>query len=263
MDYLQMEFLCEQKGYSISELAQLTNIPIQELGRILGGGEVCADFKTLLVLEKILTKEENCIREPQPYYGSGKHTLQDYYALPEEKRYELIDGEFFRMQAPEVLHQRMSREVSGEIWQYIRKNHGECEALSAPCDVQLDGDEYTMVQPDIIIVCDSQKVTDRCIVGAPDFIVEILSPAARKKDITIKQRKYRMAGVREYWMIDLEKGHVIVYFFEKSELPVIYGMKERIPVGIYAGKLVIDFDEIFARIKNDKLLPPCYNLTET
>lgn len=249
MNYLQMEFMMEQKGYSVSELAKLTGIPEERLVRVFSGKEKCADYKTILVLEEVLGENEDYVREALPDYGAKrKYTLKDYYALPEDERYELIDGEFYNMASPMRKHQMMLGELFVCIHQYIGKNGGKCKVFLAPYDVQLDCDEYTMVQPDILIVCDPKKITDRCIVGSPDFVVEILSPSTRKKDITIKLRKYRTAGVREYWMVDLEKGHVIVYFFERSNLPVIYGMEDKIPVGIYDGKLVIDFVEISAQI---------------
>lgn len=248
MDYLQMEFLCEQKGYAVSDLAELTGIPKERIERIFSGAEKCTDYETILALEDVLEEKTDYVREALSYGTKHKYTLSDYYALPEDERYELIDGEWFKMLAPSIKHQRAIWEISGEIWQYIRKNHGACTAFTAPCDVQLNCDEYTMVQPDILIVCDPGKITDRCIVGAPDFVVEVLSPSTRKKDITIKQRKYCATGVREYWMVDMEKGHVIVYFFEKSSLPFIYGMKDKISVGIYDGNLVIDFAVISEHI---------------
>ena len=252
MNYLQMQFFMEQKGYSVADLSEITGIPEKTLERILSGEEKCVDYQILLKLERALGEETWYVCERQPVYGEArKHTLEDYYALPEERRVELIDGEFYDMAAPSLKHQTMLLEIAIMIKQYIRNNSGKCQVFIAPCDVQLDCDRYTMVQPDIMIICDPKKITDRCVVGAPDFVLEVLSPTTRKKDITIKLKKYEAAGVREYWMVDLEKEHVIVYYFEKSSYPIIYGIRDRVSVGIYEGKLVIDFAEIYGQIKNE------------
>lgn len=245
MDHLQMQFFMEQKGYSVVDLSEITGIPEETLEKILNGEEICTDYRILLKLERALGEGTLCVRERQPdFFRNRKHTLKDYYALPDEKRVELIDGEFYDMASPSVAHQEMILEIAIVIRQYIRKNKGKCKVLIAPCDVQLDCDQYTMVQPDIMIVCKPEKITKRCVVGAPDFVLEVLSPSTRKKDITIKLKKYQAAGVREYWMVDIEKGHVIVYFFEKGSYPTIYGIRDQIPVRIYEGKLVIDFEKI-------------------
>ena len=119
----------------------------------------------------------------------------------------------------------------------------------APTDVQLDGDDRTMVQPDMLVLCDPKKLTGRCVLGAPDFVAEILSPSTKRKDAFLKLVKYREAGVREYWMVDAEKERVVVYFFEMDELPVIYGSGDSIPVGIFDGKLQIPMDGIFQKVR--------------
>ena len=132
---------------------------------------------------------------------------------------------------------------------HIRKNKGECKVYVAPRDVQLDpGDDKTIVQPDILIVCDRNKITDRCIIGAPDFIAEILSPSTREKDLHLKAAKYACSGVREYWIIDPEKRIVLVYFFAESRFPACYTFSDTIPVEIWDGQLRIDFGEISEEI---------------
>ena len=116
-------------------------------------------------------------------------------------------------------------------------------------DVQLDCDEKTMVEPDVLIVCDRDKIINRCVYGAPDFIIEILSKSTKKKDSVIKLNKYLNAGVREYWMIDPMKKKVIVYDFDHDEYPVIYGFDGKVPVGIWNGDLAIDFAEVYDHVK--------------
>ena len=128
-------------------------------------------------------------------------------------------------------------------------NGGECLPMIAPMDVQLDCDDRTMVEPDVLIVCDREKIINRCVYGAPDFIIEILSKSTKKKDSVIKLNKYLNAGVREYWMIDPDKQKVIVYDFEHDEYPVIYGFDAKVPVGIWNGELEIDFAEVYDHVK--------------
>ena len=93
-----------------------------------------------------------------------------------------------------------------------KKNKGHCKAFVAPVDVQLDCDDKTMVQPDILIVCDPDKLIKQCVFGAPDFVAEVLSKSTKNKDMNLKLMKYKRAGVREYWLIDTENEKVITYF---------------------------------------------------
>ncbi|MGN0333958.1 MAG: Uma2 family endonuclease, partial [Lachnospiraceae bacterium] len=103
-------------------------------------------------------------------------------------------------------------------------------------------------QPDVFVVCDRSKIIKRCTYGAPDLIVEILSPSTRKKDISIKLKKYIGAGVAEYWIVDPDKKTVVVYDFAHDELPAIYGFDAKVPVGLFDGECEVDFAEIFEYI---------------
>ena len=122
--------------------------------------------------------------------------------------------------------------------------------IASPIDVQLDCDDKTMVQPDVIVVCDREKIQNRCIFGAPDFVAEVLSESTRKKDLVLKLNKYMTAGVREYWLVDPDRKKVIVYDFEKEDYPMMYGFEARIPVGIFDGECEVDFQEIYAYVKD-------------
>lgn len=195
------------------------------------------------------------IAEPRVNYGTGaekgkrqgEYTLEEYYALPEEQRSELIDGVFYDMAAPGGVHQTISAMMVTQIVNYVLDRNGDCLPLSAPLDVQLDCDERTMVQPDILILCDRDKMKEGVIYGAPDFVAEIFSPSTKRKDMHIKLPKYKNAGVREYWMIDPEKKQIIVYDFESKEMtntPAVYGFQDQIPIRIYNGDCEIDFSII-------------------
>lgn len=169
----------------------------------------------------------------------GDYTIDDYRALPDDRRAELIDGYFYDMASPSTVHQRLSGMLFGSFYSYIRENGGSCEVFSAPFDVQLDEDERTMVQPDLVVICDPGKVKEWGIFGAPDLVVEILSPSTKRKDRTLKMTKYGDAGVREYWIVDPEKERTTVSRFEE-EMPVsFYPFTAEIPVGIYGGELRI------------------------
>ena len=188
-------------------------------------------------------KRVGCVREEALTYGTkkqGEYTLEDYYALPDDQRVELIDGVFYNMSAPTLLHQQIGGEIHRQIANHIMEHKGKCIPFIAPVDVQLDRDERTMVEPDVGILCDRDKRKGGIIFGAPEFLVEILSPSTRKKDMTLKLQKYANAGVREYWMVDIKKRTILTYFFEADDYPVIYGFEDQIPVRIYDGALSVD-----------------------
>ena len=176
-------------------------------------------------------------------------TLDDYLALPEGIRVELIDGVFYDMASPTSVHQRIGGEIYNQLSNFIDANNGYCVPFIAPMDVQLDCDDKTIVEPDVLVVCDRNKITKPRIVGAPDFIVEVLSPSNWYHDTIRKLKKYKNAGVREYWMVVPDTQKVIVYFFEKSPFPEEYSFTDEIPVNIWNGKCKIDFKAIFESIQ--------------
>jgi len=174
----------------------------------------------------------------------GEYTLEDYYALPDDRRAELIDGVIYDMSSPDYRHQILTSELHFLLKQHIRANNGKCIVTEAPTGVQLDCDNKTMVEPDIVVLCDHSKMKKFGIYGAPDLAMEVLSPSTRKKDTGIKVTKYGSAGVREYWIIDPEQEMVLVYDFSKEVYPVIYGFQDKIPVGIFDDHCIIDFHPI-------------------
>ena len=131
----------------------------------------------------------------------------------------------------------------------IMEKKGRCIAVQSPADVQLDCNDKTIVQPDVFVICDREKILRHCLYGAPDLVVEILSKATRKKDMGIKQAKYMNAGVREYWIVDPDARKIVVYDLEQEKLPVIYGFGDSVPVRIFQGECVIDFAQIYGYIR--------------
>ena len=178
-------------------------------------------------------------------------TIDDYYALPPDIRVELIDGVFYDMASPTTTHQKISMSLLVSLQNYIDSNNGSCQTYAAPTDVQLDCDEKTMVQPDIFVLCDENKDEEKCIFGAPDLVIEILSPSTRYHNTMRKLYKYRNAGVREYWIVMPRELKIRVYFFEKSDTPIEYSFTDQVPVSIWDGRCKVDFNRIYEKIKKN------------
>ena len=174
------------------------------------------------------------------------YTIDDIYNLPEGNRAELIDGEIYYMAPPTRKHQRIVGELFAIIREYINRNNGKCEVDIAPFAVFLNNDDTNYVEPDISVICDQNKLTDRACLGAPDWIIEVVSPSSRRMDYYTKLFKYRTAGVREYWIVDSEKDRILVYDFE-SENTGDYTFADSVKSGIY-DDLFINFADIIRRL---------------
>ena len=172
----------------------------------------------------------------------GEFTLEDYYALPEERRVELIDGVFYDMASPTVEHQLLVGSVYGQLQGYIKRKGSRCLPLLSPVDVKLDKDDKTIVQPDIIVVRNRGQVQEQIVSGGPDLVIEVVSPSSVSRDYIQKTAKYMAAGVREYWIIDPLRQRVLTYDFSVNASPVIYPLTEKIPVAICHGELSINLD---------------------
>ena len=164
-------------------------------------------------------------------------TIEDIYALPDGERAELIDGQIYYMAPPNTGHQRLVNYFCTEINLYIRKNGGLCEVFPSPFAVFLNKNDKNYVEPDISIVCEPSKLDDKGCHGAPDWIIEIVSPSSRQMDYYKKLFKYRSAGVREYWVVDPDREVVTVYNFEADTM-MEYPFGEEVPAGIYEGFFV-------------------------
>ncbi|MDE7201572.1 MAG: Uma2 family endonuclease [Lachnospiraceae bacterium] len=160
------------------------------------------------------------------------YTIEDIYALPDGERAELIDGKIYYMAPPNTRHQRLVSDLHYQIKDFIKQSNGKCEVFPAPFAVFLNNNDKNYVEPDISVICDKNKITDKGCSGAPDWIIEIVSPSSKPMDYFTKLFKYRTAGVREYWIVDPIKKRVTVYFFEKESVEE-YSFGMDIPVGIY------------------------------
>ncbi len=175
---------------------------------------------------------------------TDSYTEEDYYHLSEDKRTELIDGRFYDLAAPSRLHQEVLSFLHLEIGNYIRDKKGGCKVYPAPFAVRLFADDKTVVEPDISVICDTEKLTDRGCDGAPDWVVEIVSPGNGGHDYVRKLNLYLDAGVREYWIVDPAKERVMVYHLAEPGIEMdVYTFKDRIRAGIYED-LWIDFSKL-------------------
>ena len=149
-----------------------------------------------------------------PLPQENNYTTKDIYALPDGQRAELIDGQIYNMAPPNTSHQRISYSLARKISDYIDRKNGSCEVFLAPFAVFLNKDDKNYVEPDISVICDRSKLDDRGCNGAPDWIIEVVSPGTERMDYGIKLFKYRSAGVREYWIVNPKTHTVNVYNFE-------------------------------------------------
>ena len=182
------------------------------------------------------------------------YTYADYLQWPDETRYELIDGEAFLMSpAPLVEHQ----EIAGEVFRQLANqlDGKPCRPYIAPVDVRLpradeaDAAIDTVVQPDVLVVCDPGKVDRRGVRGAPDWLLEVLSPSTAAHDQIAKRRTYERAGVREYWLVHPGDRTLTVYVLDNGQYgrPEIHELKDATPVGVLPG-VSIAWDALVERL---------------
>ncbi|GHV91508.1 hypothetical protein AGMMS50268_20110 [Spirochaetia bacterium] len=172
---------------------------------------------------------------------SQYYTYADLLEWDDTIRAEIIDGELYMMATPSTEHQRISREIFTPISVFLKGK--PCEVFPAPFGVRLfpkaDLSDNTLVEPDIVVVCDPSKLDDRGCNGAPDLVVEILSPSNRFRDKLIKFNKYREAGVREYWVVDPVEQFVDVHILDAGRYIItMYGPEDEVPISVLPGCLI-------------------------
>ncbi len=186
---------------------------------------------------------------------NGFYTYLDYLSWKFEQRVELIKGKIFPMSAPTKKHQIVSRRFTG-VFYNLFENKG-CEYFAAPFDVRLYDNQKplkqnknfnTVVQPDLCIVCDSSKLDDKGCFGAPDLMVEILSPGNSTKEMQTKKRLYEENGIKEYWVVDFDREQVIQFVLNDVgvyTLPTIFVSNEILESFLFP-ELKINLVELFA-----------------
>jgi Uma2 family endonuclease len=185
---------------------------------------------------------------------SGVYSYADYLRWQFEERVEIFKGKIFPMAAPNMKHQRYSQRLSLSIGNYLAGK--PCELFMAPFDVRLpdsqrkpkfDGDIYTVVQPDLCVIRDPEKLDERGCLGAPDLMIEILSPGNTKKEMNNKFRLYEEAGVREYWILEPADRFVLVYVLRDGEFVGLRPVTDEMPLtSIVLPGLALDLGVVFA-----------------
>lgn len=273
----------KEYGYTNQQISDLSGVPLGTVQKLFSGITETPRYTTLQALSKVFEdKKEDIlylhdsgaksgmVKEPSVAYkvsfdpdleqliqkqiaetvpGTvGDKNLEDYMALPEGSRIELIDGRFYNMAAATFVHQRIALMICNEFENFVNENGGQCIPSIAPTDVQLDCDDKTVVQPDVLIVCDRNKISKERVVGAPNLVVEVLSPSNWYMDLFIKLKKYKKAGVREYWIVFPNEKRTIVYKFDESDEPTEYTFEDKVPVGIWQDRCEVDFKKIYDKI---------------
>ena len=204
--------------------------------------------------------EPSIVEEPFAVYGTlnldefKRYTYADYLTWFDDIRRELINGFIHLMSAPMRVHARVSAKLFSSVDAFIKKKKGKCHIYYAPFDVRLplhrskeDDKIYNVVQPDICVICDLSKLDDKGCIGAPDLIVEVLSPSTLRNDWIYKFNLYELAGVREYWLVDPKEKTVNVFLLQPNGRygsGTVYECNQKAPVRIFEG-LEIDLNELF------------------
>lgn len=256
----EMRRLKRTLGYTNEMLAAKSDVPLSTVQKIMAGITKSPRQKTLKALsdallwqrvaissdhdgsgwyEQYMTGRDMKVSEGAPAYGHKKkiYTTDDIDALPPGVRAELIDGRIYYMAAPTRTHQKIIGAMYLTVANYIREKGGDCEVYIPPFEVFLDCDKHTVVQPDLTVICDPDKLDEKGCHGAPDWVIEVMSPSSKKVDAVEKLEKYRKARVREYWLVMPDKRTVIVYNFETEsddESVTLYSFDDEIPSGIYS-----------------------------
>ena len=172
------------------------------------------------------------------------YTYDDYCKWDNADRCELIDGEIYGMSpAPIRRHQRISRELTLQLATFLKGK--PCEVYAAPFDVCLNNN--TVVQPDLVVICDKSKLDDKGCVGAPDLVIEILSQSSASRDRVLKFNQYLQAKVREYWIVDPDSKTVTVNILDNNTkyYSAAYAETDKAPVYVLDG-CIIDLADVFA-----------------
>jgi len=177
--------------------------------------------------------EEEVMKMNAALAENREYTAEYLETLQEDVRAEVIDGQIFYFAAPTMDHQTIVVKLCSRIDRYIEDHAGECRLYVAPVTVRLNCDSKTSLEPDLIVVCDKDKLHKDACYGAPDLVIEITSKSTRKRDYGLKLKKYRAAGVREYWIVEPERQTVLVSCFEDEELSCLYSFEDEIAFHIF------------------------------
>lgn len=268
----EMKELKKERGLTNEQISERTGIPLGTVRKIFSGETKQPRYAAMQALEKYfsdpylpsypgpkydfypgqppqLLKERNFVEEYIANNG-GTYTADDLDRLRgDDGRGELIDGVIFNQASPSVSHQLIQTAVASLLNAHIWNHGGSCDVFTSPLDVRIERNDRTVLQPDVLVICNNDLYKDDKVWGAPDLVVEVLSPSTQDRDLGVKYLKYRSFGVREYWIIDPMKERVIVYDFAHDDLIHLYTFQDKVPVSIWDGDCVINFAPIAERIR--------------
>lgn len=241
----EMKRCKESYGYTYEQLEEITGVSKAAIRKALNGRTKQPRRATIAALRQVLTR----FFPDQEDLQHGLFGMEDYMALPDRRRVEMIDGVFYEMEEPIRVHQVMREGIVAALTDQLREQDMSWVIPAADAEVQPDEDGLTVVRPDMFMVCDGSGLADGRYAGPPDFVIEIMSSLTRHKDMQVKRRKYAAAGVREYWLADVTARSVMVLTFGENEAAHLFGMDETVPVGISEGRLKVDFGDILRQMQ--------------
>ncbi len=247
----------KELGWTNQRLASESGVPAGTLNKILNGTTRYPRDETIDAMAGAMgldyyeledsAADTALIRETGTYQSTGKEgraTLDTYYSLPDELRAELVDGKIYYMSAPSIRHQSIMLALAAALYSYFSDKKKDCRVLAASCGVRLDCDEYTMVEPDIFVIRRKEQLAGGAYcMGAPEFVIEIVSLSSSRHDYELKRYKYQNAGVKEYWIVDPIKMRIVVYAFAKDAVPAVYTFEDKVRPYLYPD-LEMDFEQI-------------------
>ena len=285
MNIEEMKRYKYELGLTSEMIAERSGVPLSTVQKIFAGITTNPRLETRLRIERVLLKENadryfystddsgaSVVRESNlaKLYGkvetannllevqnerkkgenTGPYTIEDYIRVSADKRVELINGYLYDLASPTSRHQMVTSLIMKVLLDYAEKHGFECMPYQSPLDVRLNRDNRTMLQPDLFMICQNDAVDNgRYIEGAPDFVIEVLSPSTAVRDMKDKLNAYFDAGVREYWVIDPDVFIIDVFSYENAEMFKRYTFEDSVTVGISGGGLSIDFSPIRAIIE--------------
>ena len=237
----EMRAEIDRRAYTFKQLEQYTAIPAATIRRLIIGQTKRPRMDVLLSLSAVLrpSSKDATIKRQENY------NLEDYQTFTKDNRMEMIDGVMYDMAGPDERHQFVLGAIFHSLCGQLHDHGNVCLPFMAPLDVQLDKNDRTIVQPDIFLAGDSSRFKEGRYQGAPELVVEIISGVTMQKDFQIKYRKYKRAGVKEYWIVDIRRRQVITWVFEDESVSGIYSFDEAVPVMAYKGAFTVDFPRIW------------------
>ncbi len=274
MDVKELKLRKKALGLTTAQIALMCELPVGTVSKIFTGETKNPSYLTIEKIDRVLAHEE-MLKRVRTYVdailayikehpgenvdqiqfeknyriehglnNAHKITVQMLYEIGEDRRIELIDGHLIINEYPNMRHQMLVQNLGRKIDDFTRSNNGKCRVFNVGVNVFIDEDDYSLVVPDIAVLCDDSRMNAMGIVGPPDWVIEVTSPSTRGRDYGKKMHKYMDAGVREYWIIDPEKEKVTTYIEGEPMMAYVYNFEDEIPVYIYGGELKITVTEV-------------------